>query len=229
MTELYLPNIVADENVNSTTHRITMEFDRKRNGILICITKLSDGSNSNYFYNITTEGFFPEVYPDQCGAFSLFYYAANDNSYADLLVGCTDGYIRKFDDASKDDNIGATTQAISSYVTLPITQLNELDKEGKLTSITIELAGGESGGDFTDSDGVTVELFKGDDAETCLERIKDGATAFSSATYSGTGRKKSRPRMRAAFAGIKLSNSIASETWAVNKLFGNVIEAGNIK
>ena len=217
------------EVINPTTHRITLEFDRKRNGIMICVTTLATGANNNFFYNITTEGFFPETYPTQCGVYSMLYYAANDNDLADLLIGCFDGYIRKYDDASKDDNIGVTTQAINSYCTLPIIQLSkDSDDKGLLNSLTVELSGGESGGDFTDSDGLTYELFTGDDAETCLEKIKDGATAFLSRSVTGTGRKRARDRIAGAWMGIKLYNSTASETWAVNKVFGNVIEFGGI-
>jgi len=231
LTEISLPNLVGDEDVNPTTHRIIMEYDRKRHGVLICITKLSDGSNSNYFYDLKLQGFFPESYPVECGAYSLFYYAANDNDYADLLVGCKDGYIRKFDDTAKDDDVGATDDAISSYVVWPIQHLTkDNDKEGRLTSLTIELSGGAAGGTFSDTDGVSYEIHVGDDAETVIEDIKDGATAFSTGTLTGTGRKaRIRTRARGAWLGIKFYNSTATETWAVNKIFGEVKEAGRIK
>ncbi|KKN01085.1 hypothetical protein LCGC14_1131230 [marine sediment metagenome] len=231
LTEISLPNLVGDEGADPSSHRITLGYDRKRHGILICITKLSDGSNSNYWYDIKLKGFFPESYPDECGAYSLFYYAANDNDYADLLVGCKDGYIRKFDETAKDDDIGGSDQAILSYAVWPIQHLTEdNDKEGKLTSLTIELSGGASGGAFPDTDGVSYELHIGDDAETVIEDIKDGATPFSSGTLSGTGRKaRIRTRARGAWLGIKFLNSTASETWAVNRIFGEIKEAGKIR
>ena len=231
LTEISLPDLIGDEDANPSTHRITMAYDRKRHGILICITKLSDGSNSNYWYDLKLQGFFPESYPDECGPYSLFYYVANDNDYADLLVGCKDGYIRKFVENVKSDDIGGSTQAISSYAVWPIQHLIEdNDKEGKLTSLTIELAGGTSGSTLPNTDGVSYELHVGDDAETVIENIKDGATAFSSGTLSGTGRKaRIRTRVRGAWLGIKFYNSTAAETWAVNKIFGEVKEAGRIK
>jgi len=60
LTEISLPNLVSDEDANPATHRITMAYDRKRHGILICITTLSDGHNSNYWYDLNLGGFFPE-------------------------------------------------------------------------------------------------------------------------------------------------------------------------
>ena len=226
-----LPNLVADEDVSPSTHRITLAYDRKRQGLLVAVTKLSDGSNSNYFYSLESGGFFPETYPDECGPYSLFYYAANDNDYADLLVGCKDGYIRKFDETAKDDDVGTTNAAISSYVTYPIEQLSEDgDKEGKLTSLTVELAGGASGGSESDTDGVTCELHKGRDAETVLEDIKGGATAFRSVTLVGTGRKaRIRTKVRGAWLGLKFYNSTSEETFAINKVFGDIKEAGRIR
>jgi len=231
LTDIVLPQIVKDEDVNPSTHRISMGFDRKRNGILTCITKLSDGTNSNYWYDLRTGGFFPETYPTACGAYSVFYYAANDKDYSDLLLGCTDGYVRKFVDTAKDDDSGASDTAISSYCTLPIQPLApDGDHEGKLTSLTITNAGGAAGGDFSDTDGVSYELHRGDDAETVLEDIIDGATALESGTLSGTGRKERvRKRVRGAYLGIKLLNSTEDETWAVEAVSGNIESAGKIK
>ena len=155
---------------------------------------LTTGVNSNYFYSFKTEGFYPESYPEECGPYSLFYYDANDTTYADLLVGCKDGYIRKYLSTAKDDDIGVTNEAISSYVTYPITPLSELDAEGKLTELVFDLAGGGSGGDFLDTDELTYSLYTGDDAETVLEKMKattawtDGAGDYAIGdlvTYGG--------------------------------------------
>jgi len=231
LTENTLPNITNDEDVNPSTHRITMGYDRKRRGVLVCITKLSDGTNSNYWYDLRTGGFFPETYPAACGAYSIFHYAANDKDYEDLLLGCKDGYIRKFDDTAKDDDSGASDTAINSYCTLPIQPLaSDGDHEGKLTSLTITNAGGAAGGDFGDTDSVSYELHRGDDAETVLEDIIDGATALESGTLSGTGRKERvRKRVRGAYLGVKLLNSTADETWAIEAVAGEVVPAGRLK
>lgn len=237
LTAISLPNLVAEQvggaNVTPASHRITMAYDRKRCGILTCITQLSDGDNSNYFYDLKLKGFFPEDYPDECGAYSLFYYTANDSDYADLLVGCKDGYIRKFDTDVQDDNTGAgTTDPIESYVVWPIQHLTEdNDKEGKLTSLTIELAGGGTGGAFSDTDGVSYDIYVANDAETLIENIKDVAdTPFTTGVLSGTGRKaRIRTKVRGAYLGIKFYNSDASETWGINKVFGTIKDAGRIK
>jgi len=72
-------------------------------------------------------------------------------------------------------------------------------------------------------------LFKGDDAETVLEDIIDGATAFKTAALTGTGRKnKIRPRMRGAYMGLKLANSTASQSWSINKVLFDTRKAGKL-
>lgn len=231
LTEMVLPDIINDKEADPSTHRITMGYDKKRHGIVVAITVLATGANSNYFYSFKTKGFYPESYPNECGPYSLFYYSANDTDYADLLVGCKDGYIRKFLTTAKDDDVGGSDDAISSYVTYPITPLSQIaDQNGKLTELVFDLSGGASGGDAGDTDGVTYELHTGDDAETVLEAIIDGDTAFTSGTLSGTGRKnKIRPRMRGAYMGLKLYNSTASETWAVNRVLYNTQKAGKVR
>jgi hypothetical protein len=229
LTELALPTLVIDEAPNPSTHRITMGYDKHRHGLVICITTLADGSNSNYFYSLQIEGFYPETYPEECGAFSLLYYPANDKDYADLLIGSADGYVRRFVDEAKDDDVGATDETISSYVTFPIMPLADGDEEGKITELTFDSAGGASGGAFGDSDAFSWEIHVGDDAETVLEDIQDGATAKFSGTVTGSGRQnKVRSRMRGVYAGLKIYNSTATSTWAVNNVKFKARAAGSL-
>jgi len=229
VSRVALPELITDENPNPSTYRVSMAYDRKRQGIVICVTKLADGTSSNYFYDLLVGGFYPESYPTNCGVYSSFYYAANDDTYSGLLLGCKDGYIRVFKDSAKDDDNGVSDTAISSYILYPVIQLSSPDHESKLTSLIVELAGGAAGGAFSDTDGVTLDLFSGDDAETVVEDVKDGATSFSTTVLSGTGRKnKLRPRTRGAFVGLKFSNSTASETWSINRVLYETVKAGRV-
>jgi len=231
ISRLSIPELTEDEGADPATHRITLGYDKKRNGVLICITLLSDGSNSNYFYSIETDGLFPENYPDECGAYSMLYYTANNPNSADLLIGCRDGYIRKFSDSAKDDDIGATDQTISSEVLMPLQNLGENDNErGRLNSITLVSAGGETSGTFDDSDSITVDVHVADNPGTLVENIRDGYTPIQTETLSGPGRKKRiRGRARGKWLGVKLKNTNSSETWALDKLSIETRKAGRIK
>jgi len=230
-----LPKWVDDWAADPSTHRIVLSYDPFRGGIIISKTTLVDGVNLNYWYDLRLEAFFPETYPEECAIYSSIYYDAN-SSLRNLLLGCKDGYIREFVDTAKSDDIGGSDEAISSYAVLPMIKLGveeDADADGKLTSLTIELAGGAGANGtntYGDTDGVSYEFHIGDDAETVMEDIIDGATAFAGGTLTGTGRQsRIRTRARGRWLGIKLYNSTAAETWAVNLVSGEIKPAGKIK
>jgi hypothetical protein len=232
ISHIAIPELVVDEGVDPSTHRIEMEYDRKNHGLIVSVTLLADGTNSCYFVSLTetTTGIFPEVYPTECGPYSMLFYDATDKDYQDLLIGCKDGYIRKFDPTPKDDDVGASDDAISSYVFYPIVPMGEQDYEGKMTSMTVSVSGGAAAGSHTDSDGVTVDIYPADDAETLIEDVKDGATPQYTETLSGTGRKQRiREKVRGAWLGVKFSNSTASETFVINTVLADLGPAGRIR
>ena len=232
ISQTRLPQWSTKWDLNPNNFRIVCTFDPVRNGIIISHTSLINGSNQNYWYDIKTDGLYPESYPDDCGIFSSYYYNSLDSDKRILLIGCDDGYIRSFYDSQDDDvDSGDTDIGIKCWVVLPIMNMNEdLDKEGKLTSITFELGGGASGGAFQDSDSMDYEIFVGNDAETVLEDILDDATEHSSDTISSPGKSaRVRPRARGNWLGIRLSNVNDSETFTINKIYGTIIQVSKRK
>jgi len=233
ISQSHLPQLVDTWAAVPGTHRVVLTYDPFRNGVLISRTTLADGTNLNYWYDLKTEGFYPETYPTACGVFSSTYYDSDTAATKGLVLGCNDGYIRNFYDADKNDDVGTTNRQISSYVTWPIQHLTEdNDKEGKLTSLTIELAGGGASGDFGDTDEVDYEIHVADDAETCLEKIKDSDTPFTSGTLTGTGRKaRIRTRVRGAYLGLKFYNVITTTDWATATVYAvdNLVVYSNIE
>ena len=232
LSSFSIPELLKDEAADPTTHRIVLGYDKRRDGIIIAITLLADGSNSNYFYDIKGAGFFPETYPNECGVYSLLYYPSNTESNSDLLLGCKDGYVRHFDDSAKDDDIGGSDQAISSNVLMPIQDMNPEDDEGqgRLTSLTTELSGGSSGGAHTDSDGATVDIHVANSSEQLVEAVKDGDTPRITRTFSGPGRQKRiRQKAKGKWLGVVVKNTTAAESWSLSKMSYNDKIAGRIK
>ena len=228
LSAIVLPDLIKDEAADPSTHRITMAYDRKDYGLNICITKLSDGSNSNYWFDLKTEGFFPEVYPDQCGPYSLFFYTANDTTYRDLLVGCKDGYIRKFDKSQKSDDIGGSDQAIDSYAVLGPVQLAKGVNDGRLTNLDVVSAGGKSGGSESDSGDIDYSVYSSASSENVIEKVEAGTSKFSG-TFSSPGYKKGGRERRSArgrFSAIKVGNDTALETWGFEKIRIDVKQVG---
>ncbi|KKL78378.1 hypothetical protein LCGC14_2025460, partial [marine sediment metagenome] len=226
-----LPSIVTDEAVDPSTHRICMEYDRKNIGILVTITLLADGSNSNYWYDIRTKGFFSETYPDECGVYASFYYNANDESLSGLLVGCKDGYIRTFDPSKKSDDIGASDQAIDANVLLGPQPLTQGIGDGSVGNLNIISAGGESGGTITDSDNIDYAVYVGRSAAKVLESFDAGAAPRFTGTFTAPGlqkKNKTRRKARGRVAAVKLSNDTADESISFERLLIDIADAGRM-
>ena len=225
-----LPNFSTAEALDPAIHRVTLAYDPDSYGIVICITTLATGVNSNYFYDLRTQGLFPETYPTSCGVYSAFYYNANDDTTRGLLLGGADGYIRCFSKTEKNDVGTGADSIITSHCTLPIIQNDDDDRELRMTSLTITTAGGESGGTEGDTDGVTVNVYSADSAEAVLEAIEDGDTPQSITTLSGVGRNnRIRDRVRGHSLAVELKNSTTDQTWAIERVAADVESVGKVK
>lgn len=240
LTEVSLPKLISDESADPSTHRITMEYDHLRTGIVICITKLSDGSNSNYWLDLKTAdptpelcSIFPETYPEECGAYSLFFYPANDPDYKTLLVGCKDGFIRKFDSSTKSDNIGGTSEAIDAYVSLgPISLSGMPNREGNVGPLWVVSGGGGSDGTETDSDDIDYKLYTADTAAKIIEDLRANATPKVGGTVLAPGWRrgsKITQNIRGAYAGIKLRNNTADKSLVFECLVQGKKPLGKLK
>lgn len=240
ISEIKLPDLVNDEAADPSTHRITFAFDNKRNGIVISITQLADGTNSNYFYDLRSVddngmgGFFPEEYPEECSVFSAFYYEAADPDYRKLILGCNDGYLRFFDETSLDDVLtDDTVEAINSYVSFgPIPMSKNPKMWGKLIGLFCVAAGGASGGSESDSDNISYKIFTAVSAEEAIEKLSANSSPVITGTITAPGRRRGstlRKCARGIYMGVRLSNSTEGETWALEQLFYDTKEVGRFK
>lgn len=234
ISQVHLPNLVKDEAIDSSTHRITLEYDPRRNGILITITKFSDNTHSNYFYDLLTQGFFPESSHADCAIYSQLFYQGDAPDYRRLLVGCADGYIRYYDEDTESDIIADdTVTAIDAYCTWgPLKLAQNDDYYGILSALEVITAGGASGGSQADSSNVSYNIFVADTAEELLEKLAANTDYRVTGTIIAPGRPKGakiRKRFRGMFLGLRLWNSTAAETWAINKIIGTIKKGGRYK
>ncbi|MBW8002540.1 MAG: hypothetical protein FVQ80_11040 [Planctomycetes bacterium] len=233
ISQIRLPKLVDDEAADPSTHRIVMSYDKRRAGIHISVTLMSDGSNSCYWYDLRTDGFFPESYPDECGIFSSIEYEAVDPAFKQVMYGCKDGFIRFADDSEKDDDAGASGDtAVSSYVTFgPFLLSNLAMNEGKIIGLDVILGADVQGSSQSDSDSVSYELYTGKSAKEVLEKMVDGTPIAAAGTVTGSGRSRNtfRRKVRGVYGGLKLKNVTAAETWALEQILIDVAKAGRLK
>ena len=212
-----MPNLIADAAADPATHRITMGYDPARIGIKICVTLLADGTSTDYWYDLQTQGFFPDSHAATHGIYSQFQYDANDPTHKGLILGCADGYLRVHDDTEENDD----GTAIDSYVCFGPLPLAEDGRDGSLEAFDVILAGGASGGSETDSNDVTLKVWTEDVAETVIEDLEAGTSPKLVMTFTGPGRRhggKKRRGVRGAYAGLKIGNDTVDQTWGFEKI-----------
>lgn len=231
LSEEALPRLVHDEALDSSTHRVTMEYDLKRHGVAIGITNLTTAANSCYWYEVRTGGFFPEAYPTECSPYCMLYYDSPDSGDRDLLVGCADGYIRRPDETEKNDDCGSTESAIDSYVTWGPFQLGEImGEDGVIGNVYGILAGGATGGSESDSSNVTYYVYVGDSPEEVIEKVTAGTYSLTG-TLHGPGQqrgRKQRKTIRGKYGAIRLRNNTTGQTWGFEEIEMEVTPAGRL-
>jgi hypothetical protein len=235
-----LPRLVKEEAASPLTHRVILTYDAERHGILVSITLLTDGSNSNYWYDLNAideqeiGGFFPEVYPNDCGVFAGIYYDSNTASLRSMVLGCTDGYIRTFDDDVKSDVVGQTSNAIDSYVCLgPIAMTRAARREGVLSGVDLTVAGGGSSETYQkNSDDVDFKIYTAKTSEQVLERLAANTNPNFAGTFTGPGNFRGstkRQTVRNAYLGVRLQNNTADESWGFEDLYVHLKDSGRQK
>jgi hypothetical protein len=234
LTDLSYPDFIKDLAYNSSTHRIVMGYDRKRNGVKIQKTTLATGANTGWWWDLRAEALYPESYGStEHGIFSMFHYEAVDPDYNVLLLGCNNGYLYyENDDATDDTKADDTAQAIDSYVTFGPIKLGEENREGKVNSLVGVLAGGGSSGSEADSNDVAFKIWTKLSADEISEAFSANSGQKVSGTIKAPGRWRGnqfRRSIRGMFAGIRIGNSTAGEVWGLERLLLGIKRAGRIK
>jgi len=232
LLETIYPDFLTDFDFDNSLHRIVMGFDKSRNGIEIVKTTLATGANSCWWFDLRTGGLFPENYPEECGTYCLFDYAATDATYSGFLYGCKDGYIRLPKDSAKDDDVGPSDEAIDSHVTFGPLKLGKENQEGVVTSIVGITAGGGSDGTITDSNALTYSVWSALSADNIVEKLAANTTPNAAGTIAAPGRNRGarkRKPIRGLYAGIRIGNDTAAQTWGLEKLVVESRRKGRVK
>ena len=221
LTYKRLPNLVTAIGLNRRTDRVCMAYDKDRYGINVSITLMDGEYGVAFFWDLRLNALMPDTFEDSNHFPSaMLYYNSRKTETRGLLMGGYDGYIRKYDDTEKDDE---GSNAIDSYCTLgPFQAFNKMRRQGSLAEMSLRLG--------ADTDGVDVQVYAGDDAETVVNNVKDADVTRAEKTFTGGGRRPVwRPKTKGAVFAVQLRNNTASERFALERITAKITDAGEVK
>ncbi len=215
LTNTRIPKIL--DGIDRDTHRITMGFDRQRHGLIISILNIALDTSVNYWYDLRTDGIFPETY--NVGISAQEFYDSNASAYSHLIMGTTDGYLRYFKDGSySDQSAGDINVAIDSkvvYGPLVIAEGNSV-KESILNNTSIVRGASSTNVDY--------DVYVNDSAETLVNDL--GNAGLVNGSFTTGGRQNDiRSRARGKVMAIKLGNNTIEKTYAIERIDIDVITA----
>ena len=215
------PDFVEDLAFNASTHRLILAFNPEKFGIHIFKTTLATGVCSGWWYDLRTEGLFPDAIPTVMGIYCSTYYQTEDPTYRKLLVGCADAYIKSFDDDTKNDD----GTAITSYVGFaPLALSTHPRKDGIIKNIDLVSGIGD-----VDSDDVTCTVHVARTAAQIIKKLDDGDAAAFTKVFMAPNWNKSnldRRSVRGQWGAIVLTNSALAGSWSMERLIVDSKEIG---
>ena len=196
-----LPDELID--VDTRLYTVSMVYDIVDRGVHIYLTGNLARKNQHFWFDWDTKGFFPITLPDTMEPMVCLRYGILASEQSAVLLGCRDGYIRKFHDAANTDD----GTSITSYVLLGPMRSSGNDYYDGWVQELVATLGAESGS-------VTWSVLVGDTHEA----IPD-ATAYSYATGTFVaGRNFSvYPRARGGSVGLLLQNA-GARRWALESI-----------
>lgn len=199
-------------NLDSNTYTILLAYDAVNRGVNILITTNSTNVRTQWWFDWDSKGFWPEQLPATMEATSIYEHYAPSGDDSGVLLGCKDGYIRKFSYAvSNDDGTAFNSHVYYGPIKLGSSEYND--------GLLVELIGTTAKKMCGD---VNWAVHTGVDPETAVE-----STAFASGTWATAGTNyKERPRARGHCAYVKLSNGQTNTSWAIEKVTGVIKRAG---
>jgi hypothetical protein len=190
------------QNVDSNDFTVNMEYDPWFKGVHIYLTPTSATGQYHFWLDWESKSFWPFALPANYDAMSVYRYTSSSAEDSAVVVGCRDGYVRRYHDrAATDDGT-----AITSYIFYGPFRLGRDDLDD---GILDELA-------------VSTDLSSGDvDWSVHVASTAEGAlkaTASKSGECNTAGANLLvRPRARGHFGAIKLANGDVTP-WALERL-----------
>ena len=199
--------------IDPNVYTISMAYDTRLHGVHITLAPSSATGNKHWWMDWDTQTFWPDTYQGDHEPFIIHTHNADTSSLAAPILGCRDGYLRRFsNDAEQDDG-----SEIESYVKIgPIALAGGFD-HGMLKKLVATLA--EGSGD------VSWEVATGQSAESVLDETALANDTFTVHSAGGLNYTVN-PMLSGATATVKLSNGTTYRRWAIERVLAVIRAAG---
>jgi len=199
------------QGLSPQNHLINLEYDVVEEGVHIFVTPLAGSGGSHFWFDWKSKGFWPVSLQTAHEPTATLARDGITTSSDAVLLGGSDGLIRRFTSSAQDDAGTSITNSVM-YGPFPLGGPN---RKGAITRLSCVLDG--SSGD------VTWSVHVGDTPEIAL-----AATAFRSGTFSAGLNNDVILRAGGGSAFVKLTGS-GTTSWAIETLLAERIETGRLR
>lgn len=204
-----LPRQLRDIDAKNST--VNLVYDPQLRGVHIYISDNASGAGRKHWWlDFTTKGFWPMSFASGHEPMAVLDYSSASPSAATVIVGCRDGYVRRYREDQEDDD----GTVFSNFVTYGPVKLGSSDfYEGKLLELANCTLGANSGD-------VTASVHRGETHEAAYQ-----SAAFKSYTLSAGINHSKRPKARGASFFLKLTGT-SRRRWTVERMTGLIETCG---
>ena len=200
------------KGIAQSDYEVSLAYNSVDDGVHIFKTRKDGGETEHWFYAIKTGSFWKDELALTHTPHCAHNYTTDISGLSGMLIGCKDGYIRKFTaDSETDDGTD-----IDSYVQFAPIRIAGDYREGVLNELIGVMS--ETSGD------IDYEVMVADTNEQAV-----AATAFTSGTWTGGGVQASdRTQARGGSLVLKVGSD-GSRGWCLEKVIAIAQERGRLR
>jgi len=197
-------------NIDTGMYEVSLGWSQKERAVYIQASPYEANKSISFVYSVEGGSFWIDSYDNDHDAFRIVNYKPIFGAYSAMLIGCRDGYLRKHDfDTTNDDGT-----SIDSYVDIGPIMMGGDGMNGVLLDMDTFLGVG--------SVSTAWSVYVGNSHENVFSQT----TAFDSGTYDDDGMQyRERPRAGGASMIIRLRNT-GDTTWSLEKILCTLARKG---
>lgn len=203
------------QGVDSNLYEASLVYDVQARGVHIYLTPIEPQGRLHMWFDWDVKSFWPVKLADGHEPFVTLQYQAIAQDDAAVLLGCRDGYIRRYSNLSESDD----GTEIESYVDYGPIRMGESDYEKGILSELIGVVAKNSGP-------VSWALRVSETQEEAMVAENFETGEWSEASGRAGLNFKTRVRARGGAMVLRLSNGETNRSWGVERITGVAMGVG---